>query len=237
MCAVEGQVETILGRVLFVTDDAGEGRFWVEALRRRGIDVAVAGPAGEALGEGEQDPFDVVVLDIQARPEAMALLRTFRTQLVNPILLLAPESDEDYCLEAYRAGADECIRKPSGAAIFAAKVTAWLRHRWTVRIEALEPVEGGGLRLEPECHQVVTASGATVGLTNLELRLLYLLMRNPGQVLPPETILPAVWGGDGGGDARALRSVVRRLRLKIEPDPRHPRTLLTAGGRGYTFCG
>jgi two-component system response regulator RegX3 len=188
------------------------------------------------LRKSQQDRFDLIILDLQSCPEALAMLRRLRPRFVNPILLLAPEGNEVYCLEGYRAGADECICQPVAPAVLLAKVTAWLRHRWTVRIESLAPLQGGGLRLEPERHQVVTAAGVAVRLTNVELRLLHLLMRHPGQILAPEAMVPAVWGAEGGGDARILRRVVRRLRAKIEPNPRRPRTILTARGRGYTFC-
>jgi DNA-binding response OmpR family regulator len=230
-------VETILGKVLLVSGDAEVGQFWADALRRHGVEIAVVGSGSDPLEQWEDDGFDMAIVDVYTLLDGLELCRHLRSRAVNPVLLLAPGCDEAYLLEAYRAGADECMLKPIAPAVLVAKVKAWLRHRWTVRVEALDPVEGGGIRLEPQRRQVVIGSGAAVGLSNLELRVLYLLMAHRGQVLSPEVIMVGAWGHDGDGQTRVVRNVVHRLRYKIEPDPRHPRTLQTAPGKGYTFCG
>ena len=74
-------------------------------------------------------------------PVAIDLLRQLRAEAANPILLLTPRGDEAHLLEAYAAGADECITQPVGPALFLAKVRAWLRRSWTVPEEALETLE------------------------------------------------------------------------------------------------
>lgn len=98
-------------------------------------------------------------------------------------------------------------------------------------------MEAGGIRLEPQHRQVVLPSGSAVGLTSLELRVLYLLMTHRGQVLPFEALVLGAWGRNAGSDARTLWNAVHRLRCKIEPDPRYPHILQTVPGKGYAFCG
>jgi len=230
-------VDTISGKVLLVSDDVEGGQFWADALRRCGADVGVAWSAREALDAWEQGGSDLILVDAYAHLYGVALCRHLRSQAVNPILLLAPEGDEACLLEGYRAGADECVLKPIGPTVLLAKVNAWLRHRGTVRAEALDAVESGGMRLDPQRREIVLGSGAAVGLSNLELRVLYLLMAHRGQVLSSDVIMVGAWGHDGSGETRALRNVIHRLRRKIELDPRHPLILWTAAGKGYSFHG
>ena len=73
-------------------------------------------------------------------------------------------------------------------------------------------------------------------LTNLEFRLLHLLMSRPGQIFSAEDTIESIWGGHGGGDQVLLKNVVYRLRKKIEADPSHPVLLQTWPG-GYSFQG
>jgi DNA-binding response OmpR family regulator len=61
-------------------------------------------------------------------------------------------------------------------------------------------------------------------------------MIHSGQILPTETIVEQVWGYSGKGDKDLVRGLVRRLRAKIEVDPRHPQRILTAPGVGYSFA-
>ena len=82
---------------------------------------------------------------------------------------------------------------------------------------------------------VMTPGGSVVKLTNLESRLLHLLMSHPNQVLPSEVIVERVWGYVGNGESSLLKNVVYRLRSKLEPDPRQPAYIHTVAGEGYMF--
>ncbi len=93
----------------------------------------------------------------------------------------------------------------------------------------------GDLRLAPARREVITTTGSAVKLTNLEFRLLHLLMSHPGQVLGSNLIIDRVWGYTGGGDTVLLKNLVYCLRRKIEPDPSQPRYIQTVAGEGYSF--
>lgn len=156
-------------------------------------------------------------------------------EAVNPILLMTPRRHEAHLLEAYQAGVDECIVKPISPSLFLAKVKSWLRRSWTVPAEALNGVQAGDLQLDPARRELITATGSVVKLTNLEFRLLHLLMSHRGQVLDSNLIIDRVWGYTGGGNSVLLKNVVYRLRRKVEPDPSQPRYIQTATGERYTF--
>jgi len=87
--------------------------------------------------------------------------------------------------------------------------------------------------LDPDRRQLRLPDGGEISLTNLELRLLHLLMSHPGQDLEANMIIDRVWGFETV-DSAELKNVVYRLRRKIEPDPAHPRTIQTVPG-GYIF--
>jgi DNA-binding response OmpR family regulator len=224
------------GRVLLVSNDHEVGDFWVFALGQLGLEVLLAKSAAEALDLWRRDTFDLVVIDIYGPDlDGIDLITRLRPQAVNPIVLFTPYRDEAYMLRAYQAGADECVVKPVGPPLFVAKVRAWMRRSWTVPASALDRLEGGDLCLDPARREVTVGNGPVVKLTNLEFRVLHLLMSHRGQVLLTGLIVDRVWGSAGTGDSVVLKNVVYRLRRKIEPDATHPRYLQTAAGEGYVF--
>ena len=86
--------------------------------------------------------------------------------------------------------------------------------------------------MDVERH-VVTVSNTTVAMPLKEFELLEILLRNAGRVLTRMQLIDRVWGSDYVGDTKTLDVHVKRLRAKIEPDPAHPKHLLTVRGLGY----
>jgi DNA-binding response OmpR family regulator len=224
-------------KVLLVCDEPDLGQHWAGALCHPGLEVVLAGTAQEALSCWEQETFDMVAIDVgSGQRDRLDLCRRLRAQAVNPILLLIPKGDESHIMEAYRAGADECIVKPVSPALLLSKVRAWLRRSWTVSAGALDSLQVGDVQLDPGRRAVRTAAGEPVNLTGLELRLLHLLMSHPGQILEPDAIVERVWGPAGGGDLQTLERLARQLQRKIETDPGQPRYIRPMDGDGYTFA-
>jgi two-component system response regulator RegX3 len=223
-------------KLLLVTDDLETGRVWTYAFGQRGAEVVQVGSAAAALSQWKTDVFDLVAVDVHTSElDGIDLCRQLRSEVVIPILLLLPEAREARVLEAYRAGVDECIVKPIGPALFVAKVRSWLTRSWTVPAGSLDVLQVGDLRLDPARREVFVADGSAVKLTNLEFRLLHLLMAHPGQVLEAGLIVDRVWGYPNVGDSVLLKNLVYRLRRKIEPEPGEPRYIDTVAGVGYAF--
>jgi DNA-binding response OmpR family regulator len=224
--------------VLVVSDDREVAGIWAFALRQMGLQTILAHSAAEAVSQWSQHAFDLILVDVCGpRLDGIGLVRRLRAEAVNPILLLTAEHQEGQILQAYEAGVDECVVKPVSPSMFLAKVRAWLRRSWTVPTQALDPLEVGPLRLDPATRQVTVGGSHLVRLTNLEFRLLHLLMSHPGQVLPSEVIIDRVWGYGGEGDTTLLKNLAYRLRQKVEPDPGRPLHIQTAAGQGYVFPG
>ncbi len=135
---------------------------------------------------------------------------------MGPILLFLPAHHETEILEAYAAGADDCVIKPISPAIFLAKVMAWAQRSWLLPMDSIRAVQTTSWNLDPRTRSLVHANGIRVGLTNLEFRLLNLLMSKPGQVFSNEELIRVVWGNYGHGDEVLLKNVVYRLRKKLE---------------------
>lgn len=115
---------------------------------------------------------------------------------------------------------------------------ALLRRSSGMPIFSLPTLSLAGLTLNPDTRTVQVAGRPEQRLTHLEFRLLYTLMINRGQVIPTETIIDRVWGYGGRGDGylvQGLRSLISRLRAKVEIDPQQPRYILTMPGVGYSF--
>jgi len=103
-------------------------------------------------------------------------------------------------------------------------------------VDELSLVKAGKHRLDPTQRCIIDSNGLEIKLTNLEFRLLHLLMSRPGYVFSAGDIIESLWGGYGNGDQVLLKNVVYRLRKKIEVDPSHPILLQTWQG-GYSFQG
>jgi two-component system response regulator RegX3 len=233
---IVGGYEMIKTRVLLVSDDPEAGRVWTYALGQRDVQVVLLGSAKDALARWAEEAFDLVIIDVYTpQLDGIDLCRRLRAEAIAPILLFTPRGDETHILQAYQVGADECIVKPISPPLFLAKVRAWLRQAWTVSAEALDSLQAGELQLDPARRQVVTATGCAVKLTNLEFRILHLLMSHQGHVLESDTIVGRVWGYSGMGESALLKNVIYRLRRKIEPEPSQPRYIQTVAGVGYAF--
>ena len=103
-------------------------------------------------------------------------------------------------------------------------------------VDELSLVKVGKHRLDPTQRCIIDSNGLEIRLTNLEFRLLHLLMSRPGYVFSAGDIIKSIWGEYGKGDQILLKNVVYRLRKKIEADPGHPMLLQTWQG-GYAFQG
>jgi DNA-binding response OmpR family regulator len=223
-------------KILLVSDDPTTARTWAFLFSQKGLATELASSAEEALALWERDSFDLIVIYTQTSAlDGIDLSKQLRAVAVNPILLLPFQGDEPHLLQAYEAGVDECIVRPISVRLFLAKVLAWQRRAWTVPTEALDSLQAADVQLDPARRELVTDNGVVIKLTNLEFRLLHLLMSHRGHPLDPNLIVERVWGCEGSGEGALLKNLVYRLRRKIEPDPSQPRYIEMVTGEGYVF--
>ena len=224
-------------KVLVVSNQQTTGPLWVFSLQQQKLNVLLEAEPAHAVQRCEAESPDLIILDIHL-PEAdtLELIRSLRAEILNPILVLTPFRSEEYILETYKAGADDCIPKPVSPSLFQAKVKVWLRRFGTSSADNLNPIKVGTLQVFPSERIVMLKNGGVIPLTNLELRLLYYLMNRPGQIVTIEELNQRVWGYTAEADNTMLKNVVYRLRRKIESDPANPLIVQTVVGVGYKLA-
>lgn len=217
-------------RVFVVCDQDATAPIWGYIIRDKGLVAIVETSVERAMQRSTEEIPDLIVIDLNApHPQRIELCKKFRSIGASPILLFLPYHNEQEILEAYQNGVDECVVKPISPAIFLAKVLAWSRRSWS---EPMKPHQSGRLRLEPSHRSAVSKNKKEIKLTNLEFRLLHLLMSRPGYVFPNEEIIETVWGAKG--DVVLLKNVVYRLRKKLEEEMNLTELIQTWPG-GYSF--
>ena len=236
-----GQIDdfsyTHIPKIFVICDRKDTAPVWGYILRQQGLIVLLETSFQKAIDHWSDEVPDLLVIDIDIpHQERMELYRKIRSTSVLPILFLLPAYHETEILDAYAAGVDEVVVKPVSPAIFLAKIITWVRRSWTMPMEGLSLLTTGSHRLDPTKRCLMDEDGNQVELTNLEFRLLHLLMSRPAHVFDTNEIIDSLWGGYGEGDAVMLKNVVYRLRRKIEKDPSHPTHLQTGLG-GYLFQG
>ena len=224
-------------KVLVVSNQQTTGPLWVFSLQQQKLNVLLEADPAHALQRCEAEAPDLIILDISL-PEAgmLELVRSLRAEILNPILLLTPVRSEEYMLETYKAGVDDCIPKPVSPSLFQAKVRVWLRRFGSVSADNFNPIKVGTLQIFPSERIVMLKNGGVIQLTNLELRLLYYLMSRPGQIVTIEELNQRVWGYTAEADNTMLKNVVYRLRRKIESDSTNPLMIQTVVGVGYKLA-
>lgn len=219
-------------RVFVVCDQTDTAPIWGYIIREKGLVAILETSVQRAMGRAVEDIPDLIIIDVNiSHQERIALCKKFRALSSSPILLFLPTNNEAEILEAYEAGVDECVVKPISPAIFLAKVAAWSRRSWS---EPMSSRRTNKLRLDPSHRSAVGRSGQEVRLTNLEFRLLHLLMSRPGYVFKSEDIIQTVWGTQRENDQALLKNMVYRLRKKLEEEAEETNLIQTWPG-GYSF--
>jgi DNA-binding response OmpR family regulator len=224
-----------ISKILLISNVQTTSPLWAfSSIQQRWNIILETHPAKAVERWAEELP-DLIICDVDPEASSLEVTVRLRDLSILPILLLTSNSSEKFMLEAYAAGADECILKPIHPKLFEAKVKAWLRRATFAPVGVLESLKLDDILLIPADRAVVVDDRAPIHLTNLELRLLYYLMGHPGRIVPTEELCQHVWGPGSEVDANTLKNLVYRLRHKIEEDPNHPHYVHTVVGVGYQF--
>lgn len=223
-------------KVLVASNSLTTGPLWTPVLETRSIEIIRESNLANLVNCWEANIPDLVIFDITPLDEhALQRIKDLREEAAVPMLLLTASGDPDLILRAYDVGVDDCILKPITPSIFQAKLRAWLRRSWIVSADALDPLRMGHLQLIPSRRVVILNGETPVRLTNLEMRLLYILMSKPERAIRNEELIQKIWGFHEQADIAALKNIVYRLRKKLEEDPSNPSMILNVPGVGYLF--
>jgi len=222
--------------ILICDDDKEIARAIAVYLGNEGYKTHLAYNGKEALAAIEEHDIKLIIMDIMM-PELDGLSATMEVRRSRniPIIMLSAKSEDTDKIIGLSAGADDYVTKPFNPLELIARVKSQLR-RYTVLGSLPSPEEGvftvGGLTIDDN-HKTVTVDGEDVRLTPLEYKIALLLIRNPGRVFPIDEIYERVWGEDAFSADNTVAVHIRRIREKIEIDPKDPKYLKVVWGIGY----
>ena len=223
--------------MLLVDDDARLREIVSMALEGEGYRVRGAGSAEEALRVLDQDDPDLLILDVMLPGrDGFELCREIRTRSPLPILMLTAKTDTVDVVVGLESGADDYVTKPFVTKELVARIRALLRRSREPVTPQQRKLVVGDLEILPEAASV-TKDGRPVHLTKTEFKLLLTMALRPNQVFTREVLLQQVWEYDYFGDSRLVDVHIRRLRGKIEDDPKEPTIVQTVRGLGYKIAG
>ncbi len=223
-------------KILIVDDDPNLSAFVGRQLRAEGYSTETAVDGQDALDKAANKPPGLVLLDLSMPVmDGIETLASLRTWYEGPIVILSASDEERKKVEAVDLGADDYLTKPFGVPELLARVRSALRRAdRTSRAGSTEGavVVAGEVRIDLS-RRTVCRGGKEVSLTRTEYELLRCLAANAGKVLSHRELLREVWGPEYGEETEYLRTFIKQLRRKLEPNPSRPVHLVTQPGLGY----
>lgn len=222
-------------RILVVDDEDWVLQMVRGYLEAAGFCVATAANGTKALAQFDTFQPDLVLLDwMLPQLDGLEVAARIRQRSDVPIIMLTARVDEEDRITGLELGADDYVVKPFSVRELEARVRAVLRRSSDDHIHP-PALEVGDIRLDPVQHEV-HVKGELVELTPMEFDLLAYLMQRPGRVYTRLELLEALRGTTYETFERSIDSHIKRLRQKIEPDPKAPRYVLTVFAVGYKFA-
>nr|WP_294492926.1 response regulator transcription factor [uncultured Mediterraneibacter sp.] len=229
-------------KILIVEDDEDIREGVRILLEGEGYSVIEADNGRAGLSLLKEDP-DLVILDVMM--PGMSGLKTceeIRKTSYVPVLFLTARSQESDKLIGLMAGGDDYLAKPFSYSELLGRVKALVR-RWKIyrgKEESEEEqvdnyTELSGIRLNEDFNEV-RINGENVEFSDIEYNILRLLMKYPGKIFSAQNLYESVWNEPYFYNCNSTVMVhIRRLRVKIEKDPKNPKLILTVWGKGYRF--
>ena len=218
--------------VLVVDDEPIVRDVVVRYLEHEGFETLVAGDGDSARALIEEREPALVVLDVMLPgTDGLSLCRWIRERSSLPVILLTARGEEADRIVGLELGADDYVTKPFSPRELSARVRAVLR-RADPTPSTRETLSFGDVEIDVSARQVRRA-GATVELTMREFDLLVFLASHRRQVFSRDQLMDRVWGYATAVDTGTVTVHIRRLREKVETDPKRPRHLATVWGVGY----
>ncbi|ACL69229.1 response regulator transcription factor [Halothermothrix orenii] len=230
------------GSRILVVDDEQEIRELLKSyLEREGYVVDTVKDGKTALFRVSNQDYNLVILDIMLPDtDGVEVCRTIREITNIPIIMLTARDSEVDKVLGLRIGADDYITKPFLPGELIARVKAQLRRFFVLGSEgdarSRKMVKFGDLKIDFDGYRVYKRN-KEVQLTSTEFKILLLLAREPGKVFTKKQIFNKVWGDDYLEADNNVMVHIRRLRTKIEDDPKNPEFIETVWGIGYRFAG
>jgi DNA-binding response OmpR family regulator len=226
--------------VLTADDDPQLLRLIARNLELEDYQVLVASDGQQALEQIEQHAPDLVLLDVMMpKMDGFTVCQRVREFSAVPIIIVTARGQDQDKVRGLDLGADDYLTKPFSIEELLARVRAVLRRAQFTASEQAHAMHTtttiGDLTIDFAQH-LVTMGEREIELTPTEYRILAYLAQNSGRVMTQDLLLEHIWGTEYVGEGHMLQVNINRLRHKIEPDPMHPRYILTKVGIGYLLA-
>jgi len=225
--------------ILAADDDPQLLRLIARNLQLEDYEVLMADDGKQALEQIEQHAPDLVLLDVMMpRMDGFTVCQRVREFSAIPIIIVTARGQDQDKVHGLDLGADDYLTKPFSIEELLARVRSVLRRaQFTANEQAhtMRTATIGELTIEYAQH-LVTMGEREIVLTPTEYRILAYLAQNNGRVVTQDLLLEQIWGIEYIGEGHLLQVNINRLRHKIEPDPMHPRYILTKVGIGYLLA-
>lgn len=209
-------------------------------LRNEGINVIKAYDGIEALEALMENDIQLILMDIMMpKMDGLRTTMKIRQEKNIPIILISAKSEDTDKILGLNMGADDYITKPFNPLELIARVKSQLR-RYTVfgncgvqnKEEITSIISSGGLSLNQDTKEVLV-DGEVIKITATEFGILELLLRNQGRVFSIDEIYEKVWKEPSYNAENTVAVHIRRIREKIEINPKEPKYLKVVWGIGY----
>lgn len=216
--------------ILIVEDNKELADVLCDFLRAEQYTVSIAQNAEKGLALYEKYGARLVVLDLMLPgKDGFYVLEKVREGSNTPVLIVSAKTGKDDKLTGLDLGADDYIEKPYDIDIMLAKIRGIFKRRYS-----LDELIDGSLRINKN-NRTIIKDDTEMEMTGKEFELLTLLIENKGRTLSKEYLFHTVWGSDSESEQQTLTVHIKRLREKIEEDPKKPQKIVTVWGVGYKY--
>ena len=216
--------------ILIVEDNAEIAALLCDFLRKENYTVSAVNTGEKALDLYERYGAKLIILDIMLPGmDGFAVCSKIRESSNAHILIASAKTEKNDKLNGLNIGADDYIEKPYDIDILLARIRGIFKRKY-----GQEEIVAGELRLNT-VKQTLSVRDREIELAEKEFELLKLLMENRHVTLKKEYLFNTVWGSDSDSEIQTLTVHIRRLREKLEADPKNPAHIITEWGAGYRF--
>lgn len=222
-------------RILIIDDDKLLLKAIGLGLKKEQMQVETVESAKDSMHYIQKNGYDAILLDLQM-PEidGFELIQEIRSKKIyTPIIVISGREEEHNKILALGLGADDYLTKPFSIHLLHSKLKALIRRNNNYQKEEQMKVQVGPFCLDKSSMEIYK-DDELLHLTSKETKLLKMFLENPNRVYTKEQLYEAVWD-DMVIDENTIMVYVKRLRKKIEEDPKNPKYLLTVWGIGYQF--
>ena len=224
------------GRILIVNNDKSFIKGLKYSLEQDDYQVDVSSSGSDVMDKVSQKQFEMVILELEMPDiNGLNICQNIRSISSVPIIFLTEVNEDIKKILALEYGADDYIVRPCNILELKARIKAILRRTNNRNIESDKNIiETRDFSINT-IGRKINSSDKNINLTGKEFDLLYILASNPGKVFTREELLEKVWGYAYYGDLRTVDVHIRRIREKIEKNPKVAEYIMTKWGVGYFF--